>query len=70
MAFAMNITVGTVRTYVKNVLAKVGAHSGLQLAALASQDRMLIDQMPASSVLAPAGAPMVWSRGESALQNG
>ena len=70
MAFAMNITVGTVRTYVKNVLAKVGAHSRLQLAALASQDRMLIDQMPASSVLAPAGAPMVWSRGESALQNG
>ena len=38
MALAMNITVDTVRTYVKNVLAKLGAHSRLQLAALASQD--------------------------------
>ena len=55
MAFAMNITVGTVRTYVKNVLAKLGAHSRLQLAALASQDGLLIDQVPASAVLASAG---------------
>ena len=70
MAFAMNITVGTVRTYVKNVLAKVGAHSRLQLAALASQDGLLVDQAPASAALAPAGAPMAWSRGESVLQNG
>jgi len=38
MALAMDITVDTVRTYVKNVLAKLGAHSRLQLAALASQD--------------------------------
>jgi two-component system, NarL family, nitrate/nitrite response regulator NarL len=70
MAFAMNITVGTVRTYVKNVLAKLGAHSRLQLAALASQDGLLIDQTPASAVLAPTGVPMAWSRGESVLQNG
>jgi DNA-binding NarL/FixJ family response regulator len=70
MAFAMNITVGTVRTYVKNVLAKLGAHSRLQLSALASQDGMLIDEAPASAAFAPAGAPMAWSRGESVLQNG
>lgn len=70
MAFAMNITVSTVRTYVKNVLAKVGAHSRLQLAALASQDGLLIDQAPASAVLASAAAPMAWSRRESMLQNG
>lgn len=44
MSSAMNITVHTVRTYVKNVLAKLGVHSRLQLAALASQDGLLIDQ--------------------------
>ena len=38
MSSAMNITVDSVRTYVRNVLAKLGAHSRLQLAALASQD--------------------------------
>ncbi|MGH3251300.1 MAG: helix-turn-helix transcriptional regulator [Trebonia sp.] len=44
MSCAMNITVDTVRTYVKNVLTKLGAHSRLQLAALASRDGLLIDQ--------------------------
>lgn len=44
MSCAMNITVDTVRTYVKNVLTKLGAHSRLQLAALASRDG-LIDQV-------------------------
>jgi len=44
MSFAMNITVDTVRTYVKNVLAKFGAHSRLQLAAMVSRDSFLIDQ--------------------------
>ncbi len=57
MSFAMNITVGTVRTYVKNVLAKLGAHSRLQLAALASRDGWLIDEAPAEDVLAPTGEP-------------
>ena len=56
MAFAMNITVGTVRTYVKNVLAKLGAHSRLQLAALASRDGLLIDEARASAAFAPAGS--------------
>ncbi len=54
MSFAMNITVGTVRTYVKNVLPKLGAHSRLQLAALASRDGLLIDQVPAAGVLGAA----------------
>jgi two-component system, NarL family, nitrate/nitrite response regulator NarL len=48
MSCAMNITVHTVRTYVKNVLTKLGAHSRLQLAALASQDGLLIDQLRTS----------------------
>lgn len=52
MSFAMNITVSTVRTYVKNVLAKLGAHSRLQLAALASRDDFRIEQADAGNVLA------------------
>jgi DNA-binding NarL/FixJ family response regulator len=48
MSSAMNITVDTVRTYVKNVLTKLGAHSRLQLAALASRDGLLIDQAAAA----------------------
>jgi two-component system nitrate/nitrite response regulator NarL len=47
MSYAMNITVDTVRTYVKNVLAKLGAHSRLQLAALASRDGVLTEQLAA-----------------------
>lgn len=70
MAFAMGVTVGTVRTYVKNVLAKLGAHSRLQLAALASRDGLLVDQAPALDAVAPVGAPIAWSRGGSMLQNG
>lgn len=53
MSLAMNITVDTVRTYVKNVLAKLGAHSRLQLAALASRDGLLIDQATAAAVFVP-----------------
>jgi DNA-binding NarL/FixJ family response regulator len=60
MSFAMNITVDTVRTYVKNVLAKLGAHSRLQLAALASRDGLLLDQAPAAGVLSPA-EPAGWA---------
>lgn len=54
MSCAMNITADTVRTYVKNVLAKLGAHSRLQLAALASRDGLLIDQGTAADVFPPA----------------
>jgi two-component system nitrate/nitrite response regulator NarL len=49
MSSAMDITVDTVRTYVKNVLAKLGAHSRLQLAALASRDGLRIDQATAAN---------------------
>ena len=58
MSFAMSVTAETVRTYVKNVLAKLGAHSRLQLAALASRDGWLIDQGSAVDVLVPAGQPI------------
>jgi DNA-binding NarL/FixJ family response regulator len=51
MSRAMNITVDTVRTYVKNVLTKLGAHSRLQLAALASQDGLLINQAMTADAL-------------------
>lgn len=37
MAREMDITTSTLRTYVKNVLSKLGAHSRLQAAALATQ---------------------------------
>ena len=50
MSCAMHITVDTVRTYVKNVLAKLGVHSRLQLAALASRDGLLTDQVTAADV--------------------
>jgi two-component system nitrate/nitrite response regulator NarL len=37
MADEMNVTTSTLRTYVKNLLAKLGAHSRLQAAALAAR---------------------------------
>jgi DNA-binding NarL/FixJ family response regulator len=48
MSCTMNITVDTVRTYVKNVLAKLGAHSRLELAALASREGLLVDRVMAA----------------------
>ena len=36
MAVEMNVTTETLRTYVRNVLAKLGAHSRLEAAAIAS----------------------------------
>lgn len=68
MAFAMNITVDTVRTYVKNVLAKLGAHSRLELAALASQDGLIIDQAPAADALCLADEPVSQPRRRSLLK--
>lgn len=70
MSLAMSVTAETVRTYVKNVLAKLGAHSRLQLAALASRDGCLFDQAPAVDVLVPAGQPDTWCRGGSLPRNG
>jgi two-component system nitrate/nitrite response regulator NarL len=51
MASEMNVTVSTLRTYVKNVLAKLGVHSRLKAVALASRgnlpDAAYPDQWPA-----------------------
>lgn len=43
MADEMNITISTLRSYVKNILIKLGAHSRLQAAALAVQEGLLGD---------------------------
>jgi two-component system nitrate/nitrite response regulator NarL len=43
MSREMNIEVSTLRTYVKNVLAKLGVHSRLQAAALATREHLLGD---------------------------
>jgi two-component system, NarL family, nitrate/nitrite response regulator NarL len=44
MCCAMNIEISTLRTYVKNVLTKLGAHTRLQAAALAMREHLLSDQ--------------------------
>jgi two-component system, NarL family, nitrate/nitrite response regulator NarL len=41
MARAMNVTTNTVRTYVKNLLAKLGMHSRLQAAVFARREGLL-----------------------------
>jgi DNA-binding NarL/FixJ family response regulator len=41
MACEMNIAISTLRTYVKNLLTKLGTHSRLQAAALASREGLL-----------------------------
>jgi len=41
MAEEMNIAINTLRTYVKNVLTKLGAHNRLQAAALVSRENLL-----------------------------
>lgn len=43
MAREMNIAISTLRTYVKNVLSKLGAHSRLEAAAVASREGLLED---------------------------
>jgi two-component system, NarL family, nitrate/nitrite response regulator NarL len=45
MAYEMNIAVGTLRTYVKNVFTKLGVHSRLEAAAVASRLNLL-GEMP------------------------
>jgi two-component system nitrate/nitrite response regulator NarL len=70
MSFAMSVTAETVRTYVKKVLAKLGAHSRLQLAALASRDGWLSDQASAVNIAVPAGQPITWSPSGSLSQDG
>ncbi|HBW18969.1 MAG: LuxR C-terminal-related transcriptional regulator [Streptosporangiaceae bacterium] len=53
MAAAMNVTTGTIRSYVKNVLAKSRAHNRLQIAALASHEGTL-DHASSAEVVSPA----------------
>ena len=50
MAHEMNVEVSTVRTYVKNVLTKLGVHSRLQATALATREHLLDDwkEMPSA----------------------
>jgi two-component system, NarL family, nitrate/nitrite response regulator NarL len=47
MAREMNIAISTLRTYVKNVLCKLGAHSRLEAAAVASREG-LVGGVPAA----------------------
>ena len=43
MAHEMNIATSTLRTYVKNLLSKLGTHSRLQAAAMASREGLLAE---------------------------
>ncbi len=43
MATEMNIAASTLRTYVKNLLTKLGMHSRLQAAALADREGLLVE---------------------------
>ena len=43
MAKEMNIATSTLRTYVKNLLTKLGTHSRLQAAALASREGLVAE---------------------------
>jgi len=53
MAREMNIAISTLRTYVKNLLAKLGAHSRLEAAALASRANLPVELSAAR--VQPAG---------------
>jgi DNA-binding NarL/FixJ family response regulator len=59
MAGEMHVTVSTLRTYVKNVLTKLGAHSRLEAVALASRGNLPDAAPPAqrSAQLSEQGAP-------------
>jgi DNA-binding NarL/FixJ family response regulator len=50
MARSMRIAASTVRTYVQNVLTKLGAHSRLEASAIAVRDR-LVDELPPEPAL-------------------
>lgn len=46
MAYEMNIAVSTLRTYIKNVFAKIGVHSRLEAAAVARRANLLGEMPP------------------------
>jgi two-component system nitrate/nitrite response regulator NarL len=57
MARAMSITIGTAGIYVRNVLTKLGVHSRLQAAALASRQGLL-DQLRPGEAWFPSSGPV------------
>lgn len=59
MAADMNISVSTLRTYVKNVFTKLGVHSRLEAAAVASRAGLLSDASPTPPLPAPDQRKMV-----------
>lgn len=44
MSYEMNVATSTLRTYVKNMLAKLGAHTRLEAAVMATRENLLSDQ--------------------------
>jgi len=68
MAREMDVATSTLRSYIKNVLAKLGAHSRLEAAAIASREPGLvygtqrIPPMPRPRESRPVAAPMNSSR--------
>jgi two-component system, NarL family, nitrate/nitrite response regulator NarL len=54
MAREMNVATSTLRSYIKNILAKLGAHSRLQAAAIACREPGLFVGLPTGSLPVPA----------------
>jgi DNA-binding NarL/FixJ family response regulator len=44
MSREMNVTTSTLRTYIKTMLAKLGAHTRLEAAVLATRENLLSEQ--------------------------
>lgn len=58
MACEMDVATSTLRSYIKNILAKLGAHSRLQAAAIASREPGLVNgTQPILPVPGSTGAP-------------
>jgi len=58
MAREMDVAISTLRSYIKNILAKLGAHSRLQAAAIASREPGLVNGTQRIMPMArPTGAP-------------
>jgi DNA-binding NarL/FixJ family response regulator len=53
MACEMDVAPSTLRSYIKNILAKLGAHSRLQAAAIASREPRLLIGTPDPPVMSP-----------------
>jgi two-component system, NarL family, nitrate/nitrite response regulator NarL len=62
MARAMGVTTNTIRTYVKNMLAKLGAHSRLQAAAIARREGLLDRASPGDRPPAARAQPPIYPK--------